>query len=62
MNKLKALIRKIIWFFIDSFAVSFGGSKNPIKPVTVIFFSSSIVKLFFVGKSDFVHIATTRRP
>ena len=47
------LIPALFNFFIDSFALSFGGSKNPINPNKTMFFSSCTPKFDTLSISFF---------
>ena len=49
-------------FSIDDLALSFGGSKKPIKPINTIFFSRLTSKLSTLFISFFWQTAITRKP
>ena len=56
------LIPSLFNLSISSFALSFGGSKNPIKPIKTIFDSSFIENSFIFTISFFCATATTLSP
>ena len=64
LSPVNTITRIPAWFnfSIDSFADSFGGSKKPINPKRIIFFSSLTSKCSIFSISFFWHTATTLKP